>query len=375
MAKRLKIEVPAELQQFFDAVAAGRWQELNDRYQSLKRLRDTPEGAQLASLWGPILETLLIAECAHSWPAQKLLDYGQATLGSLAPGMVYVGGTDPGRGIPTLLNETSEGEHHIVLTQNGLADATYFDYVRFLYGDQLTMPTEQESKRAFDEYIADAQKRLEHDQKFPNEPKQVRPGEDIQWLDDSDPNGGTGTGPHVKVSGQVAVMLINERLLQAIMDKNPGLSFALEESFPLTSTYATAVPLGPIMELRAPDAQATFTPERAQQTVDYWSTAAQQLMADADAPEGSEVRKTYSKMADAQANLLLDHDYATQAEQTYRLAMALEPSSPEAVYALGNLLAKTGRADEAQQLVQTFQRNHPDQGTVSVPTLIVPAPR
>ena len=51
----------------------------------------------------------LIAECAHDWPAQKLLDYGDATLGSLRPGMVYVGGTDPGRGIPTLLNETGDG--------------------------------------------------------------------------------------------------------------------------------------------------------------------------------------------------------------------------------------------------------------------------
>jgi hypothetical protein len=47
-------------------------------------------------------------------PAQKLLDYGNAVLGALRPGMVYVGGTDPGRWIPTLLNETSESERHIV---------------------------------------------------------------------------------------------------------------------------------------------------------------------------------------------------------------------------------------------------------------------
>jgi len=81
-------------------------------------------------------------------PPEKLLDYGNAILESLRPGMVYVGGTDPGRWIPTLLNETSEGERHIVLTQNALADATYLDYVNFLYGDRLTALSSDDSKRA-----------------------------------------------------------------------------------------------------------------------------------------------------------------------------------------------------------------------------------
>src|SRR5258708_6779600 len=184
--------------------------------------------------------------------------------------MVYVGGTDPGRGIPTLLNETSDGEHHIVLTQNGLADNTYMQYVKFLYGDQMTQLTEEDSKRAFDDYLADAQKRLLHDQQFPHEPKQVRPGEEIRFMDGSDQNGSSGDSKRVQVSGQVAVMAINERLLQAIMDKNPAMSFALEESFPLQSTYSTAVPVGPIMELRVQDAQNAFTPERAAESVDYW---------------------------------------------------------------------------------------------------------
>ena len=53
------------------------------------------------------METYGVAEIAHLWPAQQVLDYGEAVLGSLRPGMVYVGGTDAGRFIPTLLNETS----------------------------------------------------------------------------------------------------------------------------------------------------------------------------------------------------------------------------------------------------------------------------
>jgi tetratricopeptide (TPR) repeat protein len=361
MAKRIGAELPPEVDQFFNAVAAGHWQELNALYHKLENLRDSGGNDKLRNLWGPILETLLIAECAHAWPAQKLLEYGQATLGALTPGMVYVGGTDPGRGIPTLLNETSEGEHHIVLTQNALADGTYLDYIRFLYGAQMQLPTEEETRQAFNDYIADAQKRFEHDRQFPDEPKQVRPGERIWSVSNSGADASAGPSSEIQVSGNVAVMSINERILQTIMDKNPGMSFAMEESFPLASTYSSAVPLGPLMQLRAPDGQNSFTLDTAGDTLQYWRNTADQLEGDTDAPEGSEVRKTYSHMAVAQANLMTDHHYDSEAEQTYRLAMEMEPSNPEAVYGLANLLNKSGRLDEARQLVDDFSQSHPDQ--------------
>ena len=126
MAKRFKVEdLPPEVDQFFEAVAAGRWTEHCALFDKIKELRDSGQHDGLRTIFGTILEAQLVAECAHGWPAQKLLDYGESILGSLQPGMVYVGGTDPGRGIPTLLNETSEGDRHIILTQNGLADGTY----------------------------------------------------------------------------------------------------------------------------------------------------------------------------------------------------------------------------------------------------------
>jgi hypothetical protein len=35
--------------------------------------------------------------------------------------------------------------------------------------------------------------------------------------------------------------------MQTLLQKNPDLSFAMEESFPMSSTYAGAAPLGPIV--------------------------------------------------------------------------------------------------------------------------------
>jgi hypothetical protein len=351
MAKRFKIEVPVECEQFFDLAEAGKWDELKAAYDSLrKKWQNGGVSQDIHQLWGPINETLGVAEAAHEWPAQKLLDYGNAILGSLRPGMVYVGGTDPGRFIPTLLNETSDGERHIVLTQNALADSTYLEYLSFLYQDRLATLTSDDSQRAFQDYIADAQKRALHDQQSADDSKQLRPGEDVRL-----------TEGRVQVSGEVAVMNINELLLQTLMKNNPEASFALEESFPLKSTYGDATLLGPIMELRAPDGPKALTQEQAAQSVNYWRNMAQQLGPDADAPDGSLIRKTYSKMAAAQANLLADHNYSAEAEQAYRLANQLEPSSPEPVTGLSELLARTGRGQEARQVLDDFARSHPDQ--------------
>jgi len=87
--------------------------------------------------------------------------------------------------------------------------------------------THDDSQRAFEDYRADAQKRLLHDQQFPDEPKQIRPGENVSLIDNQ-----------VQVSGQMAVMAINERLFQTLLDKNPDASFAIEQSFPFKSMYS-----------------------------------------------------------------------------------------------------------------------------------------
>jgi Putative Zn-dependent protease, contains TPR repeats len=350
MAKRFNVEVRPDVERFFDAVERGKWDEIQAAFQPMFEQKKTGTRDDLNNIWGPILEAYGVAEATHLWPAQKLLDYGNSILDSLRPGMIYVGGTDPGRFIPTFLNETSDGEHHIILTQNAMADNTYLKYVDFLYANNFGTLNESDSQSAFQQYIADAQKRLQHDQEFPNEPKQLLPGEDVRITDG-----------RIEVSGQVAVMGINELLLQDFMKKNPGASFALEESFPMKSFYSDSIPLGPIMELRAADAQSTFTSERADQVLDYWRDVAQQLTSDADSPQGSESRKTYSKMVSSQAHLLEDHNFTADAEQAYRLAAHLEPSSPEAVYGLANLLARGGHTAEAQQIITDFQRRNPEQ--------------
>jgi tetratricopeptide (TPR) repeat protein len=341
LAEKFQTQFPDEFERFFAAAEAGRREEMNEIYNFLKKQRDNGAVPWYGPAWRTLMETVGVAEAVHDWPAQKLLDYGNTILDALRPGMIYVGGTDAGCFIPTLLNETSGGERHVVLTQNGLADGTYVDYLGQLYGDRLKPLTQDDSTRAFQDYMTDVQRRFEHDQKFPDEPKQLLPGENVGFKDG-----------RIQVSGQAAVMAINERLFKSLMQNNPEAAFAMEESFPFKSLYAQALPLGPVMELGVKDDQNTLTPARAGQVVDYWRSAAQQLAADPQSPAGSDSREAYSKLVVAHADLLLARNFSAEAEQAFRIASEISPANPEMVHRYIELLTAQNRFSDALNVLQ-----------------------
>jgi tetratricopeptide (TPR) repeat protein len=344
LAKRNKIDVLPEVSRFFDALDAGDWDETNRLFKSLRDLLDGPSGDDLRKYWRAVLEAYGAAEQVHMWPPQELLDYGNGILGSLKPGMVYIGGTDPGCFICTMLNETEQGEQHVTLTQNALADNSYLTYLSAIYGDSLNVPTQEESASAFNQYMADATQRLQHDQQFPNEPPQLLPGEDITTVDGQ-----------TKVSGQVAVMQINNLLTQTLLQKNPELSFGMEESFPMPSSYVGATPLGPIFELSASD---PMTAAAAAQSINYWQNEAQNLQ---DAGETSDpVLRSFSHDANAQGNLLANSNFPEQAEQAYQTALNIWPGSVEAITGLTRVLAQQGQFDQAGQALDAFLQNNPE---------------
>jgi len=362
IAGKLNISVPAEVEQFFAAAEVGDWEQLRALFNKMWAERKVqPHAPELDQLWAPVLATFNALEEAHLWPAKEYLEYGNAILDSLKPGMVYVGGTDPGRGIPELLNETSESEKHVVITQNGLADNTYMDYLRFIYGDRLNLPNQEQVQSAYAGYVADYQKRLAHDEQFPDEAKQVLPGERV---------GGDGGGgwtaaikqgdQSIQVSGQVSCMLINERILQMILQANPDSPFGLEESFPLKSTYAEAAPLGPIMELRVSDEQNALSADSASQTVGYWQDRVQQLLDDPAAADSPDWLRAYSKLTDAQANLFAAHGLNAQAEEAFRLSLQICPYATDAVFGYVDLLMGQNRAQDAQAVALSAAKADPN---------------
>jgi tetratricopeptide (TPR) repeat protein len=95
---------------------------------------------------------------------------------------------------------------------------------------EIYTPTPDDSRRCFQEYMVDAQKRMQLGQ--------LKPGEDVRIV-----------GDQVQVSGQVAVMSINGLLTKVIFDHNPKNEFFVEESFPLDWMYPYLTPYGVIMKI------------------------------------------------------------------------------------------------------------------------------
>ena len=144
-----------------------------------------------------------------------------------------------------------DGKPFFTLTQNALADGTYLNYLRSMYGKKIYIPTAEDSQRCFDDYVKDAQQRLKEGK--------LKPGEDVRQV-----NG------HVQVSGQIAVMEINALLVKVIFDKNPNREFYIEESFPLDWMYPYLEPHGLIMKInRQPLAE--MSGEIVRRDHDYWS--------------------------------------------------------------------------------------------------------
>src|SRR5581483_3484005 len=131
---------------------------------------------------------------------------------------------------------------------------------------EIYIPSGEDSQRCFSEYMNDAQQRLDHDMRFPNEPKQVRRGEDVHVVNN-----------RVSVSGQVAVMSINGLLTKVIFDHNPNNEFYVEESFPLDWMYPYLSPFGIIMNInRQPVAE--MTDEMVGRDHEFWSKYSERLI-------------------------------------------------------------------------------------------------
>jgi len=391
LAETLTNKPPSIVWSFFDAVLVDDWETATNLSARLNQASgrfsgqqaDTPEAAALRSpLWQPITETSGAYEQFHDWNNKWLHRFGREIIESVPKGSIFFGGTDPGRFLISALSESHhEGKPFFTLTQNQLADATYLDYLRAMYGKKLYIPTTEDSQRAFQEYLDDAQKRLKAGK--------LRPGEDVRVVNN-----------RVQVSGQVAVMEINGLLAKIILEQNPNREVYLEESFPLEWMYPQLSPHGLIFELhRKPLLQ--LPAETVAKDQEYWKKFGGELVGDwitdktsvrdicnfvekvylrkdlngfkgdAGFAKNDEAQKCFSKLRSSSAGL-----YAWRAEHAkeeneqermrqaadlaFRQAYVLCPSSPEAVFRYSQLLASRKRLDEAILIAETSLRFAPE---------------
>ena len=269
---------------------------------------------------------------------------------------------------------------------------------------EIYIPSPQDLQTAIGEYSADAARRAQHDKQFPNEPKQLRPGEGVTITPDG----------RAQVSGTVAVMNINGLLTKVIFDHNPDNEFYVEESFPLDWMFPYLTPYGIIMKInRQPLAE--ISDEICQRDHEFWTHYSERLIGNWITYETSvkeitafvervylgrnfkgftgdrrfarddQAQKAFSKLRSSiggiyswrlgltpggvpvppqyypksqeeSARMLREADFA------YKQAFALCPYSPEAVFRFINLLLHTRRNADALLVAETCLRLDPYNG-------------
>ena len=258
LAKQDGNKLPSDFDAFYKAAETGDWQDATNLFQQMRKRLDSD-----SSLLGSWFSATLDADGVF-WtfpPGDKYaIAFGNDIIQSIPAGSIYFGGADPGRFVVTALMEShADGKPFFVLSQNPLTDATYLHYLRAMYGGKIHTLTDEDLQKSFQDYTTDAQRRLAHDQQFPNEPRQLKPGEEVRL----DSNG------LIQVSRQMNVIGIRELLTKTIFDKNPDREFYIEESFPLDWMYPHLEPHGLIMKINRQPLTG-LSDEIVKQDRDYW---------------------------------------------------------------------------------------------------------
>jgi hypothetical protein len=150
---------------------------------------------------------------------------------------------------------------------------------------EIYTPSPEDSSVCFNNYMMDAQKRFDHDQRlehdlrFPTEPKQLRPGEPSDHEVRGDESFRPDENGRISVSGNSAVMSINGLLTKVIFDHNPTNDFYVEESFPLDWMYPYLTPYGIIMKINR-DPVPEITQEMCARDHEFWKKFSARLTGD-----------------------------------------------------------------------------------------------
>jgi len=275
---------------------------------------------------------------------------------------IFFGGTDPGRFVPTYMIYCPRVRDDVYLiTQNALADGTFMDVTRDLYGDQIWIPSKLDSNKAFNEYYQGVQS------------GKIKAGASLQ----------TSAG-RMQVQGVAGVMKINGILCKQIFDHNQFVTetktdeatrpagfavvpvdpvdsetgklcereFFVEESYVIPWMYPYLTPHGLIMKINSKPTK--ITKEMIKNDHAFWGWYVNRLVNDSKFTRDIVARKTFSKLRSAIAGLYAARGERKEAEHAFKQAVALYPLSPEATSRLANLYMLEKRFAEAKEVLRVF---------------------
>ena len=250
---------------------------------------------------------------------------------------VFYGGTDPGRFVPTYMIYSARVREDVYLiTQNALADNTYMNVMRDLYGDQIWIPAQKDSAKAFQRYV-----------------EEVNSGKRPRNAQLKIENG------RVQVSGALGVMEINGILAKMIFEHNNFRhDFYVEESYVIRWMYPYLTPHGLIMKINSKHTPLDAVTVR--NDLDFWDWYTRRLHSSRKFTRDVVARKSFSKLRSAIGGLYRSRAKFGEAENAFQQARLLYPLSPEANFRLvQEVFMPVRRFKEARELMAWFHEEDP----------------
>lgn len=255
---------------------------------------------------------------------------------------IFYGGTDPGRFVPTYMIYSAHFREDVYLiTQNALADNTYMNVMRDLYGDRIWIPSQQDSNYAFQKYVEDVRS------------GRVAAGAEVSF-----------EGGRVSVQGVQGVMTINGILARMIFEANKDKhDFYVEESYVIPWMYPYLTPHGLIMKINRDQ-----VPELSQETIKndraFWNWYTPRLLSNTKFHRDVVARKTFSKLRSAIAGVYAYRRLFDESEHAFKQAIDLYPLSPEANFRLADIYMQQFRFTQARTVIEEFLKGDPENDKV-----------
>jgi len=338
LARQLGLKIPAGVSNFFAAAETGNWPAVSNSFRVFM-VPEGPSGSKVVpeisnELWTPVVDTFGIYETWAFWKEDPVLFrmFYEPALSSMPKGSIYFGGTDPGRFVMTALNETNASPRVFCLTQNGLADTKYTDYLRAVYGGELWMPKRQDSEEAFKRYLAEVQSG--------KRPKNA--------------NIKINENGQIQVTGVSGVMELNGILCEMIIGHNRDKHECfIEESYVIEWMYPYLEPHGLILKInKAP--QDKLGEMILKQDRDFWKDYVERLLKYPGFAKNYEAQKTFAKLRSAIAGVYVYRKLYAEAESAFRQALQLCPSSPEPNFRLADMYVKQDRIVDARDVIKKY---------------------
>jgi len=261
----------------------------------------------------------------------------------MEPDAIFYGGTDPGRFVPTYMIFSAKVRTDVFLiTQNALADNTYMNVMRDLYGDQIWIPSSQDSNFAFKQYVEDVQA------------GRISAGAAVNVKDG-----------RVSVQGVQGVMTINGILAKMIFEANKHKhAFYVEESYVINWMYPYMEPHGLIMKINKEPITISANSKVVKDDRAFWDWYTTRLLGNKKFLRDIVARKTFSKLRSAIAGIYTFRRLYAEAEYAFKQAIDLYPLSPEANFRLADIYMQQRKFKDARELVGELARLDPGNARV-----------